>query len=107
MPISCAAIPDIALSLPVKTLTLPAIESAEGRKHLTVTREDHHRARLETVFVRVWIWLTSWRSFWSVSIDPLSTIVARCLTQTLSGGQMVGLVAGLFPPLQHPRIGGK
>jgi hypothetical protein len=31
----CAVIPNIALSLPVKTLTLPAIETAEGTEHLT------------------------------------------------------------------------
>jgi hypothetical protein len=30
MPISCAVLADIALSLPVKTLTLPAIETSEG-----------------------------------------------------------------------------
>jgi hypothetical protein len=30
MPISCTGLPDIALSLPVKTLTLPAIETSEG-----------------------------------------------------------------------------
>src|ERR1700752_719151 len=36
MPISCAAIPDIVLSLPVKTLTLPAIEPPGGRRHLSM-----------------------------------------------------------------------
>jgi len=35
MPISCAVLADIALSLPVKTLTLPAIETSEGAEELS------------------------------------------------------------------------
>src|SRR5271154_4144093 len=40
MPISCAARPDIALSLPVKTLTLSAIEPADRTE---ATWQDHGR----------------------------------------------------------------
>src|SRR5882724_9469380 len=48
MPISCAVLPDIALSLQVKTLTLPAIETAGGRKQLSNIRGYRHRARLDS-----------------------------------------------------------
>src|ERR1700761_7858889 len=46
MPISCAAIADIALSLPVKTLTLPAIETSEDAEQLNGIIKYCHRSRL-------------------------------------------------------------
>ena len=42
MPISCAGLADIALSLPVKTLTLPAIETAEGANPAYDISEYYH-----------------------------------------------------------------
>jgi hypothetical protein len=38
---------DIALSLPVKTLTLPAIETSEGAEQLSENSEYCHPGRLE------------------------------------------------------------
>src|SRR6266436_3895305 len=46
MPISCPVLADIALSLPVKTLTLPAIEAAGGRTQLSETSGYCHPGRL-------------------------------------------------------------
>src|ERR1700752_2674563 len=46
MPISCAVLADIALSLPVKTLTLPAIETSGGPEQLNGIGEYCHPARL-------------------------------------------------------------
>src|SRR6516162_908382 len=46
MPISCAGLPDIALSLPVKTLTLPAIDTAERTEQLSKIRAYGRGARL-------------------------------------------------------------
>src|ERR1700704_736315 len=46
MPISCPVLADIALSLPVKTLTLPAIETAGGRTQLSEISGYCHPGRL-------------------------------------------------------------
>src|ERR1700739_160672 len=46
MPISCAVLADIALSLPVKTLTLPAIETSGGPEQLKGISENCHPGRL-------------------------------------------------------------
>ena len=46
MPISCAVLADIALSLPVKTLTLPAIETSGGPRQLSEISECCHADRL-------------------------------------------------------------
>jgi hypothetical protein len=45
MPIWCAVVTDIALSLPVKILTLPAIETSEGTVQLSHTIEQCHPSR--------------------------------------------------------------
>ena len=47
MPISCAVLANIALSLPVKTLTLPAIDTSEGAEQLSDISEYCHPGRLE------------------------------------------------------------
>ena len=46
MPISCAVLADIALSLPVKTLTLPAIETSGGPEQLNEISDCCHADRL-------------------------------------------------------------
>src|SRR6478672_497150 len=46
MPISCAVLADIALSHPVKTLTLPAIETPRERTQLSEISEYCHPGRL-------------------------------------------------------------
>jgi len=46
MPISCAVLADIALSLPVKTLTLPAIETSERPEQFSQISEYRHPGRL-------------------------------------------------------------
>ena len=46
MPISCGVLADIALSLPVKTLTLPAIEPPRERTQLSEISEYCQPGRL-------------------------------------------------------------
>ncbi len=112
MPISCAAIPDIALSLPVKTLTLPAIDTADGTEAChrnqgvvspcasisTARAKKRTASRMSTAPAGS----SSSRPRWCSSRPSRSTMFARCCFRASASLTTRAPARGGQPQLQLP-----